>query len=562
MHYNKDTTFDAPYILLYAKISKMGFIVSSRHKDILRSQISFLYGIAAALLIIFMGCSPDHKEQRPQDSLILDQASILGDISESLEIQLQSIRDMHGIEIVMATVESTGQTDTIESLAAKLFSQWEVGRNYEGRGLLLLLAKEEKKVRLEVGFALEGTFTDLFSGYIEDKQLRSYFLSDQLATGLTALVEEIEIRASLFTSGELSAEKIHTRDMKFLSAGGGAGVSLENYQPSEVVSANSRYSAGKTPEQAWQTLLQSWRDKNRDPDIGVYTPVTRLIYRAFTNAPDRRFEEDILTWADKPYEVIKNQDFAVIFFGREKGWENAPFLFCRTEEGWQFDMVHQRKIVRMGKSPYWGIERNENPYIHLLSGCPRWMGQDIPLDADATYDVQNDKTTAQSIVKLEQQLNNSGEKFDTLLQLGRLYTLTSMGQQRFTLLNKAHQQKPDEPTVLKFLAIAHVDAHYQYTTALRFIDQYVELLPSDKFGHFYRGYILMMLKRWDDAIASLQAGLAVDPKNIYGLCKLARTYHLRNSGQDRADAKKILLQLKNLYPDHIRTQWLHRFLTD
>ncbi len=121
-------------------------------------------------------------------------------------------------------------------------------------------------------------------------------------------------------------------------------------------------------------------------NIKTYTPVTRLIYRAFTNLPDRRFEEDVRSWGSKSYKIISNDAFAVVFFGNKKGWENAPFLFCRTEEGWQFDMVHQRKIVRMGRSPHWGIERGEHPYIHLLSQCPYWMGQDIPRRGPDVYD--------------------------------------------------------------------------------------------------------------------------------------------------------------------------------
>ena len=93
----------------------------------------------------------------------------------------------------------------------------------------------------------------------------------------------------------------------------------------------------------------------------------------------RATREDAQTYRNKPFEVLQNDRYAVIFFGKKKGWENAPFLFGRTDAGWQFDIVHQRKYVRMGKSPKWGIERADYPYVDLLSRCPYWMNQDIPL---------------------------------------------------------------------------------------------------------------------------------------------------------------------------------------
>ncbi len=505
------------------------------------------------------GCSTGQGE-RKSNQMLFDQAHILTDIKESVSQQLQIIRDQYGIEVVLATVEETSEQETIKELAVRLFDSWDIGREYGGRGLLLLISEKDKAVRLEVGSSLEGIYTDLFTSYVENKQLKSYYLSGQLSSGIIALIEEIEARAQAFSADLATEEYIADLDMRFLSAGGGADVHLHNFKEKIIPESAMDFPPGTTPEEAWQTLLQSWREKNRNPDIGVYTPVTRLIYRAFTNQPDRRFVEDVRTWSNKPYEVIQKDGYAVIFFGNKKGWENAPFLFCRTDEGWQFDMVHQRKIVRMGRSPLWGIERGEHPYMELLSRCPYYMGQDIPLQGDDLYTVRNDAVTARQILVLENRLKAEGETFETLLQLGRLYTLTSMGQQRITFLNKAHSLKPDHPEVAKLLAIAHVDAYYQYESALSLMEQYVNMLPSDSFGHFFKGYLHLMLKEYSKAIGSLNKGLEISPNAIYGLCKLARAYHARNQRGDRQQAKDILQQLQNTAPKHIRTQWLAAYL--
>ncbi len=229
-----------------------------------------IWQVSAVMTVLFFslwGCSDSQVESRPSGKLLIDKADILADVAESVENHLHLIRDRYDVEVVLATVESTGAQETIQDLTARLFTQWDVGRKNEGRGLLLILSDSEKEVRIEVGLALEGVFTDFFTGYIENKQLKSYFLSNQLSLGLIAVLEEIEVRAELLSRGDASSERIDTMDMRFLSSGGGADLELESYRAERVVTAGSRYPAGGTPDQAWQTLIQSWRDKNRDPNM-------------------------------------------------------------------------------------------------------------------------------------------------------------------------------------------------------------------------------------------------------------------------------------------------------
>jgi tetratricopeptide (TPR) repeat protein len=521
----------------------------------------------STLLVLFLSlalaslaaCS---KEEEPKRGtrLLLDEANLLTDLSESIEQYLTRIREDYGIEVVLVTLPSIGADETLKGATSRLFTEWDIGRDYNGRGVLLMLTERDKEVRLEVGSALEHVFTDLFTGYIETKQLKSYYLSGQLEIGLIAVVEEIEARAQLVWRDLANEAAISSRDQKFLSAGGGADVDLQEFQAESITAQDRVYPAGSSPEEAWHTLIDSWRDKNRNPDIGVYTPITRLIYRDFTNLPDRRFEEDVRTWGTRPFEIISDDRYAVVFFGNKKGWDNAPFLFCRTEEGWQFDMVHQRKLVRMGRAPAWGIERGEHPYIALMSRCPYWMGQDIPLAETDVYSVANDNETAARILLLESRLNSGVEDFATIYELGRLYTITSMGQKRLSFLNRARSMQPDNPDVLKFLAVAHVDSHYQYETALPLMQRYVELRPEDSFGHFFLGYLYLMLDQPEQSIKALQKGLTENPDNIYGLCKLARAYHARGKVDDLAQASAILNRLQEIAPDHLRVAWLEKKL--
>ena len=367
--------------------------------------------VLALAFIVYLGLTlrgqqlsnSDLPQSRPanNNAHIYDFAGILEDISASTESYLSVIQDDYAIETLIITLPALPQSHTIETLAAEVFSNWQIGSTTDGRGLLILLAAEEQQVKIEISYELEDVFTDIFCGYIEDKQLKAYFLSGQIDIGLVAVMEEIEHRAQIKHQAAYTRDQIDRLDSELLSGGAGAKRRLADYQKEQIETVGDKYPAGSNPAEAWQILIDSWEDKVRDPNLGVYTEVTRLAYRDFTNLPDSRYEEDVRTYRNKPFEVIQNENYAVIFFGKKKGWENAPFLFCRTAAGWQFDIVHQRKFVRMGRSPHWGIERADYPYVDLLSRCPYWMRQDIPREDDDIYRIENDALLAEEIIALE-----------------------------------------------------------------------------------------------------------------------------------------------------------------
>ena len=119
---------------------------------------------------------------------IYDKAGILEDIKESTERYLAKLKRDYAIEAIIATLPALPQNHNIESLAAELFSNWQIGKTTGGRGFLLLLVDWEKLVKIEVAYELEDVFTDVFCGHIEDKQLKPYFLSDQVDIGLVAVL--------------------------------------------------------------------------------------------------------------------------------------------------------------------------------------------------------------------------------------------------------------------------------------------------------------------------------------------------------------------------------------
>ncbi len=510
------------------------------------------------------------KARPPGVDLVYDHAHIMPDALDYSNEYLARIRDRYFIETVIVTLPALGDTRTIEMLAVELFEAWQIGRKFEGRGILLLLSNEHKQVKLEVSKELEDVFTDAFCGYIEDLQLKPYFFAGQLGTGLLAVMEEIENRAEVKQQGGYTQESISRLDQTLLTQGAGAKRDLRKFVREQVTAAARRYPAGNTPAEAWETMIQSWRDKAREPSLGFYTALTRLTYRDFRNLPDSRYEKDVLTYGDKHYEVIENDRFAVIFFGNHKGWDNAPFLFCRTDEGWQYDIVHQRKYIRMGKNPAWGIERADYPYVDLLSGCPYFQGQDIPLEPEDVYHIEDDVILAGRIVEAEERYKQNPEDSATLMELGRLYTIASMGQKAVPLLKKVKKNDPAQALPYKHLAILHVDMFYQYEQAIQELEEYVKRRPNDVFGRNYLGYLYYQTRRYPEAVAQFQKALELREDNCYAYCKLSRAYGQlflaawpidpRRSRYKKSSLEMFYKAARTETPSTRRIAWLRRWL--
>jgi len=522
--------------------------------------------------LLFQQKSFDFNSRPPGEAFLYDYANILEDVDEYSNNYLKGIKDRYEIEAVIISIPSLDNIRTVEEAAVEILNNWKIGKDYNGRGIVLFFAEKEKKIKLEVSYELEDVFTDIFCGFVEDKQLRPYFLGGQLGIGLLAVMEEIENRSQIKHQDDYTGKIISGLDDALLSGGAGAKRELLEFEKETVESSGSLFPAGKTPAQGWETLINSWRKKTRDPNLGVYTEITRLAYRDYQNLPDSRYNEDVKTYGRKFFEIIQNENYAVIFFGNKKGWENAPFLFCKTSDGWQFDIVHQRKYIRMGPNPKWGIERANYPYVDLLSKCPNWMGQDIPLVESDIYKISDDKKTAAHIKQLEKEYKANPNNIDMLIELGRQYTITSLELKSIALLKKAKQLNPQNPLPYKYLSIRYVDSTYQYDKAIEEMKVYVKLKPDDLFGRNFLGYLYFCKKNYKQAIKEFKKAIRLKKDNCYAYCKLSRCYgllHLNESldGVDLPDNeyKRLSVEMykkaqSTLTLDKRRMKWLKSWL--
>jgi len=90
-----------------------------------------------------------------------------------------------GAAVVVATVPSLGE-ESIEQAAVQLYQKWGIGKKGEDKGLLFLLAIQERKFRIEVGYGLEGQIPDAIAGAIRDQAMLPYLKKGQYGPALLA----------------------------------------------------------------------------------------------------------------------------------------------------------------------------------------------------------------------------------------------------------------------------------------------------------------------------------------------------------------------------------------
>jgi uncharacterized protein len=107
-----------------------------------------------------------------------------------LEAKLAAFEQSHGAQIVLLLV-STTQPEDIASYAQRVADSWKIGRKGVGDWLLLVVAKNDRKVRIEVAKTLEGAIPDLASRRVIDEAITPRFRQGDFAGGLDAASEQI-----------------------------------------------------------------------------------------------------------------------------------------------------------------------------------------------------------------------------------------------------------------------------------------------------------------------------------------------------------------------------------
>jgi uncharacterized protein len=122
---------------------------------------------------------------------IVDGANLIApEARQRIEAKLKAHEDKTSDQLVVATVPSL-QDGTIEDFANGLFRFWKLGEAKTNNGVLLLVAPNERKVRIEVGYGLEGALTDALSKVIITTAVAPKFKSGDFTAGIEGGVDAI-----------------------------------------------------------------------------------------------------------------------------------------------------------------------------------------------------------------------------------------------------------------------------------------------------------------------------------------------------------------------------------
>src|SRR3974390_1378599 len=122
---------------------------------------------------------------------VVDQANIIQPSTrDAIEQKLADLETKSGIQFVVATVRSL-EGQEIEPYANELFRSWKLGEKTKNNGVLLLVAPNERRVRIEPGYGLEGTLTDALSKIIITNAITPRFKAGDFDDGISRGVDDI-----------------------------------------------------------------------------------------------------------------------------------------------------------------------------------------------------------------------------------------------------------------------------------------------------------------------------------------------------------------------------------
>ncbi len=127
---------------------------------------------------------------------VVDQAGMLSAaVQNQISEALQQLRKQpSGAQIAVLTVPNLDGI-TIEQASIQVVDEWKLGSEAQDNGVLLMVAKEERKIRIEVGQGLEGNIPDAYAKRIIDEAMTPLFRSGNVEEGILVGVYQIAQRA-------------------------------------------------------------------------------------------------------------------------------------------------------------------------------------------------------------------------------------------------------------------------------------------------------------------------------------------------------------------------------
>lgn len=159
---------------------------------VMRPAMAGLRAVWASILVVLAFAAMAFAAELPAlTGRVVDNAGIIdASTRATLETRLADFEKKSSDQVVVATIASL-EGEILEDFANRLFRAWGLGQAQENNGVLLLVARDDRKVRIEVGYGLEGTLTDLHSRLIIENTIVPAFRAGDFPGGISRAVDDI-----------------------------------------------------------------------------------------------------------------------------------------------------------------------------------------------------------------------------------------------------------------------------------------------------------------------------------------------------------------------------------
>ncbi len=155
-------------------------------------QLLIQFGLGVCLwFILFIQISWAFVDVPKLSSRVTDLTGTLSSSQvQSLEAKLAAFEQKKGSQIAVLIVPTT-QPEDIAEFGIKVADLWQIGRKGVDDGLIFIIAKDDRKIRLEVGYGLEGVIPDAIAKRIIAETVTPYFKAGDFVGGIDAGVNQI-----------------------------------------------------------------------------------------------------------------------------------------------------------------------------------------------------------------------------------------------------------------------------------------------------------------------------------------------------------------------------------
>ena len=145
--------------------------------------------VVGALLVVQSGLALDVP---PLERRVTDLAGLFSlEAASEMDYRLQVLEEETGAQVAVLAIPSL-EGQALEDFSMRVVEVWKLGNQDRDNGVLVLIARDDRKIRIEVGYGLEGVIPDVLAGRIIDNAMKPAFRQGDFSGGTLKAVELID----------------------------------------------------------------------------------------------------------------------------------------------------------------------------------------------------------------------------------------------------------------------------------------------------------------------------------------------------------------------------------